>query len=90
MTRKTPQIAATDAARLRDVARTQGFEQGVLVVAVDLEGADHSAQVLVDDVSVVVAGECFVDGVQNWPLAGAQVWTIKGVGGRTAKARGAR
>ncbi|MGH8575604.1 MAG: hypothetical protein ACREXX_13935 [Gammaproteobacteria bacterium] len=67
---------------LRAAAIAGGHTSGVLVVAIDLEGDDASQQVIVDDVSVVVAGTCFVAGVQNWPRAGTQVWTIKGRDGR--------
>lgn len=68
---------------LRAAAIAAGHTSGILVVAIDLEQDDAGQRVIVDDVSVVVAGRCFVGGVQSWPMSGTQVWTIKGIGGRS-------
>lgn len=36
-----------------------------------------------NDVLVIVEGTAEVAGIQNYPTTGTQVWTIKGVGGRS-------
>lgn len=73
---------------LRDAAIKAGHTAGILVVVIDMEQDDAGQRVIVDDVSVVTAGACYVDGVSDYPTSGTQVWTIKGRGGRSSNRKG--
>lgn len=55
-----------------------GDKVGIKVTVEDLETGETASRVLVDDVLVLVTGTCYVDGVQDYPTSGTQVWTVKG------------
>lgn len=65
--------------------RPRRAQAGVRVTAEDLDTGETESRIIVDDVSIVTAGTCYVHGVQDWPQACTQVWTIKGRLGRGAK-----
>jgi hypothetical protein len=44
----------------------------------DTETGESQTQTIEDDVVVVTAGTCYIDGVADYPTTGTQVYTIKG------------
>lgn len=49
----------------------------------DTETGESETQTIENDVVVVTAGTCYVDGIQDFPTKGTQVYTVKGRGGRS-------
>lgn len=55
----------------------------VEVTVRDTESGESETQTIDNDVIVVTAGTCYVDGIQDYPTKGTQIYTIKGRGGRS-------
>ena len=51
---------------------------GIRVTVTDTETGDSETREIDNDVIVVVAGTCYVDGIADYPTTGTQVYTIKG------------
>jgi len=50
----------------------------IRVTVEDTETGEIETAVIDNDVIVVTAGTCYVDGIADYPTAGTQVYTIKG------------
>jgi len=50
----------------------------IRVTVTDTETGDTEAREIDNDVIVITAGTCYVDGIANYPTTGTQVYTIKG------------
>lgn len=50
----------------------------IRVTVTDTETGETESQEVVNDVVVVTAGTCYVEGVVDYPTTGTQVYTIKG------------
>lgn len=55
----------------------------VRVTVTDTETGESETAEIDNDCIVITAGSCYVDGVQDYPTKGTQVYTIKGRGGRS-------
>ena len=44
----------------------------------DTETGESQTAVIENDVIVITAGTCYIDGVQDYPTKGTQVYTVKG------------
>ena len=55
----------------------------IRVTVEDLATGEKESREITDDVMVIVEGTANVSAIQNYPEKGTQVWTIKGIGGRS-------
>lgn len=49
----------------------------------DIESGETETATITDDYILIVAGSCWLDGIQDYPTKGTRVLTVKGRGGRT-------
>lgn len=48
----------------------------------DTETGETDTATIEDDYILITAGECWLDGIQDYPVKGTRVLTVKGRGGR--------
>ena len=50
----------------------------IRVTVTDVQTGDTETAEIWNDVLVITAGSCYVDGIADYPTTGTQVYTIKG------------